>query len=64
MSLWWPPFSCCLPCCFRGWSGHLADRASKRTVLIGVKIFELFIMLIGLAALVSDSLPACCWWSS
>jgi acyl-[acyl-carrier-protein]-phospholipid O-acyltransferase/long-chain-fatty-acid--[acyl-carrier-protein] ligase len=42
---------------FSGWSGHLADRASKRTVLIGVKIFELFIVLIGLAALVADSLP-------
>jgi acyl-[acyl-carrier-protein]-phospholipid O-acyltransferase/long-chain-fatty-acid--[acyl-carrier-protein] ligase len=42
---------------FSGWSGHLADRVSKRTVLVGVKIFELFIMLIGLAALVADSLP-------
>jgi acyl-[acyl-carrier-protein]-phospholipid O-acyltransferase / long-chain-fatty-acid--[acyl-carrier-protein] ligase len=39
---------------FSGWSGHLADRVSKRKVLIGVKIFELFIMLIGLAALVTD----------
>src|SRR3954471_21746992 len=39
---------------FSGWSGHLADRVSKRKVLIGVKMFELFIMLIGLAALVTD----------
>ena len=39
---------------FSGWSGHLADRVSKRKVLIGVKIFELFIMLTGLAALVAD----------
>jgi len=39
---------------FSGWSGHLADRVSKRKVLIGVKIFELFIMLVGLAALVTD----------
>src|SRR5438309_1650611 len=28
---------------FSGYSGHLADRVSKRKVLIGVKIFELFI---------------------
>lgn len=39
---------------FSGWAGHLADRVSKRKVLVGVKIFELFIMLTGLAALVTD----------
>jgi acyl-[acyl-carrier-protein]-phospholipid O-acyltransferase/long-chain-fatty-acid--[acyl-carrier-protein] ligase len=38
---------------FSGWSGYLADRVSKRSVLIGVKVFELFIMLAGLAALVT-----------
>src|SRR4051794_30365013 len=39
---------------FSGYSGHLADRVSKRKVLIGVKVFELFIMLVGLAAMVAD----------
>jgi acyl-[acyl-carrier-protein]-phospholipid O-acyltransferase/long-chain-fatty-acid--[acyl-carrier-protein] ligase len=39
---------------FSGWAGYLADRVSKRRVLIGVKVFELFIMLAGLAALVTD----------
>ncbi len=39
---------------FSGYAGHLADRISKRKVLIGVKIFELFIMLVGLAAMVAD----------
>jgi acyl-[acyl-carrier-protein]-phospholipid O-acyltransferase/long-chain-fatty-acid--[acyl-carrier-protein] ligase len=41
---------------FSGWSGQLSDRISKRTVLIGVKVFELFIMLAGLAALAVDHL--------
>src|SRR5712691_11428522 len=36
---------------FSGYSGHLADAVSKRKVLIGVKIFEVAIMLFGLAAL-------------
>lgn len=39
---------------FSGWAGHLSDRLSKRRVLVGVKIFELFIMLAGLAAMVAD----------
>src|SRR5436305_11576619 len=43
---------------FSGWAGHLADRVSKRKVLIGVKIFELAIMLIGLGALIADSIEA------
>ena len=32
--------------------GYLADRYSKRTVMIGVKIFEVFVMLFVLAGLV------------
>src|SRR5215469_13157457 len=36
---------------FSGYSGHLADRVSKRTVLIAVKVFEIAIMLFGLATL-------------
>ena len=38
---------------FSGYSGHLADAISKRKVLIGVKIFEIFVMLLGLAAFFS-----------
>src|SRR6266849_825257 len=30
---------------FSGYSGHLADRISKRTVMIAVKAFEIAIML-------------------
>ena len=36
---------------FSGYSGHLADRVSKRSVLIGVKVFEIAVMLFGLATL-------------
>jgi acyl-[acyl-carrier-protein]-phospholipid O-acyltransferase/long-chain-fatty-acid--[acyl-carrier-protein] ligase len=36
---------------FSGYSGHLADRISKRTVLVSVKVFEIAIMLFGLATL-------------
>ena len=36
---------------FSGYAGHLADLVSKRSVLIGVKIFEIAIMLFGLATL-------------
>ncbi len=36
---------------FSGYAGHLADLVSKRTVLIGVKIFEIAIMLFGLITL-------------
>ena len=35
---------------FSGYSGHLADAVSKRTVLISVKAFEIFAMSLGLAA--------------
>ena len=38
---------------FSGYSGHLADVLSKRKVLIGVKIFEMFVMGLGLAAFFS-----------
>src|SRR5664280_198467 len=38
---------------FSGYSGHLADLVSKRRVLIGVKLFEIAIMLFGLTTLVS-----------
>ncbi|MCU1234600.1 MAG: AMP-dependent synthetase and ligase [Candidatus Solibacter sp.] len=36
---------------FSGYAGHLADMVSKRSVLIGVKIFEIAIMLFGLMTL-------------
>src|SRR5215472_14288538 len=36
---------------FSGYSGHLADRVSKRSVLISIKVFEIAIMLFGLATL-------------
>src|ERR1035437_5468987 len=32
---------------FSGYSGHLADLVSKRRVLVGVKLFEIAIMLFG-----------------
>jgi acyl-[acyl-carrier-protein]-phospholipid O-acyltransferase / long-chain-fatty-acid--[acyl-carrier-protein] ligase len=35
---------------FSGYAGHLADAISKRKVLIGVKVFEIFVMAAGLAA--------------
>src|ERR1041385_6873872 len=35
---------------FSGYAGHLADAVSKRLVLVGVKIFEIAIMIFGLAA--------------
>ena len=38
---------------FSGYSGHLADAVSKRSVLIGVKVFEIFVMGLGLAAFFS-----------
>ena len=38
---------------FSGYSGHLADSISKRKVLIGVKVFEIFVMGLGLAAFFS-----------
>src|SRR6266568_119440 len=39
---------------FSGYSGHLADAVSKRTVLISVKVFEIFVMALALAAFFSD----------
>jgi acyl-[acyl-carrier-protein]-phospholipid O-acyltransferase/long-chain-fatty-acid--[acyl-carrier-protein] ligase len=42
---------------FSGYSGALADRASKRRVLIGVKAFEIFAMLCGLAVFFTASVP-------
>ncbi|MGO9227652.1 MAG: acyl-[ACP]--phospholipid O-acyltransferase [Bryobacteraceae bacterium] len=41
---------------FSGYSGHLADSISKRTVLISVKVFEVAVMLLGLAAFFSTSI--------
>jgi acyl-[acyl-carrier-protein]-phospholipid O-acyltransferase/long-chain-fatty-acid--[acyl-carrier-protein] ligase len=38
---------------FSGYSGHLADAVSKRSVLISVKVFEVAVMLLGLAAFFS-----------
>jgi acyl-[acyl-carrier-protein]-phospholipid O-acyltransferase/long-chain-fatty-acid--[acyl-carrier-protein] ligase len=38
---------------FSGYSGHLADAVSKRTVLIAVKVFEIAVMLLGLAVFFS-----------
>src|SRR5882724_6792270 len=38
---------------FSGYSGHLADVISKRKVLVAVKVFEIFIMLFGLAVFFS-----------
>ncbi len=42
---------------FSGYSGHLADQFSKRQVMIAVKAFEIFAMLIGLAAFFTSSIP-------
>jgi acyl-[acyl-carrier-protein]-phospholipid O-acyltransferase/long-chain-fatty-acid--[acyl-carrier-protein] ligase len=39
---------------FSGYAGHLADVYSKRTVLIGVKIFEVVAMIFGLLAFFTD----------
>jgi acyl-[acyl-carrier-protein]-phospholipid O-acyltransferase/long-chain-fatty-acid--[acyl-carrier-protein] ligase len=42
---------------FSGYSGHLADQYSKRQVMIAVKAFEIFAMLMGLAAFFTSSIP-------
>ena len=34
---------------FSGYAGHMADMYSKRTILVGVKIFEIAIMLLAIA---------------
>jgi acyl-[acyl-carrier-protein]-phospholipid O-acyltransferase / long-chain-fatty-acid--[acyl-carrier-protein] ligase len=39
---------------FSGYSGHFADRLSKRSILIAVKIFEIFVMALGLAVFFTD----------
>src|ERR1017187_6307075 len=41
---------------FSGYAGHLADAVSKRSVMIWVKVFEVGIMGMGLAALVAGSM--------
>ena len=41
---------------FSGYSGHLADRISKRSVLVAVKVFEIFVMGIGLAVFFTNRL--------
>ncbi len=41
---------------FSGYSGHLADQFSKRTVMISVKVFEIFAMSIGFAAFFTSSI--------
>jgi acyl-[acyl-carrier-protein]-phospholipid O-acyltransferase/long-chain-fatty-acid--[acyl-carrier-protein] ligase len=38
---------------FSGYAGHLADAVSKRSVLISVKVFEVAVMLLGLAVFFS-----------
>src|SRR5689334_12976738 len=38
---------------FSGYAGWLADRLSKRRVLVAVKAFEIFIMAVGIAAFFS-----------
>jgi acyl-[acyl-carrier-protein]-phospholipid O-acyltransferase/long-chain-fatty-acid--[acyl-carrier-protein] ligase len=42
---------------FSGYSGHLADKFSKRRVMTMVKIFEIFAMALGLAAFFTSSIP-------
>jgi acyl-[acyl-carrier-protein]-phospholipid O-acyltransferase/long-chain-fatty-acid--[acyl-carrier-protein] ligase len=42
---------------FTGYAGHLADTVSKRTVLISVKIFEIFAMALATLAFFSTSIP-------
>src|ERR1035441_8028801 len=41
---------------FSGYAGHLADAVSKRRVMIWVKVLEVGIMGMGLAALVAGSM--------
>ncbi len=41
---------------FSGYSGHLSDRISKRSVMISVKVFEIGVMGLGLAVFFTDSL--------
>jgi acyl-[acyl-carrier-protein]-phospholipid O-acyltransferase/long-chain-fatty-acid--[acyl-carrier-protein] ligase len=41
---------------FSGYSGHLSDRISKRSVMISVKVFEIGVMGLGLAVFFTESL--------
>ena len=41
---------------FSGYSGYLADRFSKRSVLISVKVFEILTMSVGLASFFSTNI--------
>ncbi len=41
---------------FSGYAGHVADAYSKRTVLIATKTFEVFVMSVAVAALVTESI--------
>jgi acyl-[acyl-carrier-protein]-phospholipid O-acyltransferase/long-chain-fatty-acid--[acyl-carrier-protein] ligase len=41
---------------FAGYSGHLADAISKRTVLIAVKVFEIAVMAIGILTFLSTNI--------
>jgi acyl-[acyl-carrier-protein]-phospholipid O-acyltransferase / long-chain-fatty-acid--[acyl-carrier-protein] ligase len=43
---------------FSGYSGYLADVYSKRTILVGVKCFEVVVMSFGLLGFISDSVAA------
>src|ERR1035438_847813 len=42
---------------FTGYAGQLADAISKRKVLIGVKIFEIAVMALGIVVFFSQSIP-------
>ena len=39
---------------FSGYAGYLADAISKRTVLVAVKVFEIFVMLFGFGGFFHD----------
>src|SRR6266480_4200754 len=43
---------------FSGYAGHFADVYSKRTILVTVKIFEIFIMLFALGAFVTGHIES------
>ncbi|MGE4093096.1 MAG: acyl-[ACP]--phospholipid O-acyltransferase [Candidatus Binatia bacterium] len=42
---------------FSGYAGHITDVCSKRSVVVGTKLFEILVMAAGLLALVSSQLP-------
>jgi len=43
---------------FSGYAGHMADMYSKRTILVGVKIFEIAIMVLAIAAFFTGHLDS------